>query len=61
VLISITNITISPALPTDNDPVTVSANIDYAGNPIVATNYWRQWPGTSWTAIPMLTNASGKF
>ena len=62
-IIGISNTTLTPARPADLDPVTVNTDIGVTGikDSLAATNYWREWPATSWTAVAMPTNAQGGF
>ncbi len=61
--ITISNLTASPSSPADLDPVWISANVSIAGinDELYATNFWREWPNTSWNAIAMTNNGAGRF
>ncbi|MEI8138819.1 MAG: hypothetical protein WCI03_03015 [bacterium] len=50
---------ITPLRPTDQDPVTLSANVTIQSVPdtFAMTNYWREWPATNWTLYAMTSNS----
>ena len=62
-LVTISNLTASPARPTDQDPVTVSANIfiQSVADTFAITNYWREWPSNNWNLIAMSSNAPSLY
>lgn len=57
--VTISNVVPSPLRPTDQDPVTISANVAIRSVPdtFAMTNYWREWPTTNWTLIAMTSNS----
>lgn len=61
--ISVTNLTTTPATPTENDSLAVSAACSVTGYPdaVTATNYWKLATASSWNAIPMTTNQPNIF
>lgn len=62
-VIAISNTTLAPASPADLDSVNVSTLVGITGikDSLYATNYWREWPGSTWTAIAMATNGLGGY
>ncbi len=57
--VTVSNVVPSLSRPTDQDPVTISANIGIQSVPdtFAMTNYWRLWPATNWTPIAMTSNS----
>ena len=62
--VSITNVTINPAAPMENDSITVTATLSINGSypdTLNVTNYWKLSSSTNWTAIPMPSNQPNVF
>jgi hypothetical protein len=58
-LVTLSNLTNSPALPTDQDTVTNSITVSIQSVPdtFTMTNYWRVWPAANWTLVAMTSNS----
>jgi hypothetical protein len=62
--VAISNLTTIPSRPAEQDPVVISANVSIQSVPdtFAMTNYWREWPSTSWTNwIAMTSNSPNLY
>ncbi len=56
-VVTLSNLSNTPASPADQESVTISANatIQSVYDTLAITNYWREWPSTSWTNLVAMT------
>jgi len=61
--VAITNVALSPSLPTGNDSISVSTLLALNGyiDTIVATNFWKPSSSSNWTPISMASNQPSQF
>lgn len=62
-IIAVTNLSLTPAIPVENDSLSVDAALSVNGQPeaLAGTNYWKISSSTNWIAIPMATNSVNVF
>lgn len=62
-VVTISNVFTIPTRPTDQDTVTIAANvgIQSVAETFAMTNYWREWPTTNWTLSVMTSNTPSLY
>lgn len=62
-ILTVTNLSCTPATPLESDSLAVGASLTVNGYPdsLSATTFWKQSSDTTWTPIPMVTNQPNAY